>query len=388
MARNEKFFLEKQPAAVFKHKLLEDYLAAWAAKLGSRAPEGTAFVDGYAGEGRYGESGSEGSPVIAMRIARARGNLKCVFVEKRQSAARRLSNVILVEGADLDITGPLVGTLEEKLDEVLQAIGQRPALFFLDPFGTALNPDLLVDRIMQRESYSTEVMLNFSLEAVWRMGGCLNVNRADAAAQKTITAANRFLGGDWWHEDFIQARRAAQDHDAYAPAAKAARKVAEGYAQMIQDRAGFQELSVPVRRKPDTEPFFQLMLFHQHDAAKLPFIDAAARAHKRWRLDYWDRYAERVNSPDVLFEMNLRPSFEEEEASIKANAIDHLYRNLKSLVAEVPVARLGPKLERIFGHFIGTASESHLRAAWKKLAQEGVVSPPPRSLTNATISRS
>jgi three-Cys-motif partner protein len=391
MGNNREFFREKKPAAIFKHKLLEDYLAPWAAKLGSFNPQGLAFVDGYAGSGRY-DANEEGSPVIAMKAARKLGssNLRCVFVEKLATNAGKLAQVVLHEGHGLDVVGPLHGTLEDRVDDVLGAIEGRPALVFLDPFGTALSADLLVDKILCRPGRSTtEVLLNFNIEAVWRFGGFLNSQRAMAGVhgKATLDTADRFLGGDWWHDSFRNARRAMSAEDEYRTAAEAAMEVAERYAQMISDKAGVQALSVPVRRERTTQPFFSLMLFHSHDAAKLPFIDAAARAHRNWRHAHWDRYAEKHSDPMALFDLDTLPDRESEDARLSAEAVQTIEENLRALLAETSTLPLGQHMEAVFGLTLGTAGASELRKAVGSLYRAGFVEKPPARLDRAILHR-
>lgn len=389
MGNSREFFREKKPAAIFKHKLLEDYLTPWAAKLGSFNPQGVAFVDGYAGSGRY-DGSEEGSPVIAMHAALKvpRSNLRCVFVEKLAANASRLSEVISAEGNGVDIVGPLQGTLEERIDTVLKAIEGRPALIFLDPFGTALSADLLVDKILRRPGKaSTEVLLNFNIEAVWRFGGFLNSARAmnGVNGKPTLETADRFLGGDWWHESFRTARKAMDAQGEYRSAAEAAMEVAERYAQMISSRAGVHALSVPVRRERTTQPFFSLMLFHSHDAAKLPFIDAAARAHRNWRHAHWERYAEKHSDPMALFDLDVLPDRESEDNRLSAEAVRTIETNLRSLLSDRSSISLGENMEAAFGLTLGTAGARELRKAVANLHSGGLIQKPPTRLDRAWL---
>ena len=155
MTQHNSFFREGQPAAVFKHKLLTDYLSLWTAKLGRLSPQGVTFLDGYAGAGQY-EDGGHGSPLIAMRVARkfrsfqSPVDLQCIFVEKVPETAERLRQVIAREGNGLNVVGPLLGDLSGNLEAVLNEAGTKPLLAFLDPFGTSLPADLLLDQLMKR----------------------------------------------------------------------------------------------------------------------------------------------------------------------------------------------------------------------------------------------
>lgn len=259
MTKNTVFFREPQAAAIFKHKLLTDCLTPWAPKLGQRSSGRVAYLDGYAGAGVY-EDGGHGSPVIAMRIARhvARFkqpiDLQCVFVEKDPAIAQQLRAVVGREGGGLNVTGPLEGDISAHLDTVLGAIGKRPLFAFLDPFGTSLPAEVLMSKLMGRgHAAPTEVLLNFSIEAVWRIGGDLTSVTASSSA--TIARADTFLGGSWWHDEFRDARAAAAAADENSDAAIAAAHVAKQFALRVCKATGYDAMSVPVRRTIDTQPF-------------------------------------------------------------------------------------------------------------------------------------
>lgn len=388
MTKHDTFFREPQPAAVFKHKLLEDYLTPWAPKLGRLNVGRVAYLDGYAGAGRY-DDGSYGSPVIAMNIARNVRtfanpvDLQCVFVEKDRATANQLQEVVGSEGGSLNIVGPLQGDISEHLDTVTTAIGKRPLLAFLDPFGTSLPAEVLIEKLMGRgRSAPTEVLLNFSIEAVWRMGGHLTSHSRGSAA--TIAQADTFLGGSWWHEEFIQARLAALERDQESDAAIAGAHVASVFAKRICGLTGYDALSVPVRRTLGTQPFFSLMLFHTNDAAKVPFISAAAAAHKKWRNDYWSRYAKSQEDPDALFNHDYVLDRQTEEKSTAEASVEEITRNIKVLLGSAAEIKVPAHAREIFGASIGTAGEGDLRAARKGLAAIGLIEPLPPSTKPGT----
>ena len=368
MTKNVDFFREKKPAAVFKHKLLEDYLSAWSPKLNLRNKNrGVSFVDGYAGQGRY-DGSSPGSPAIAMQVARkGKSNLQCVFVEKDPATAQVLKNVIKKEGFGLDVRGPFVGDLESQLENVLQAVGTKPALFFLDPFGTALERDLITSQILMRESLSTELLLNFNIEAVWRMGGALKHAKSarTSSAQKTIEAADRFLGGDWWHSDFVEARHVAEKEKNLRPAALAAERVANTYADQISSKSGYSTMSVPIRRKEHQAPFFHLMLFYKHQDAKLLFADSAARAHQHWRATFWERYKDEEENSLTLFPIDAELEASNANEELSKKAVTYISKKIDELLQEHSSIDVSDNLEKLFGPYMGTAFNKDLRKAWK-----------------------
>ncbi len=71
---------------------------------------------------------------------------------------------------------------------VLSTYPQVVAFTFLDPFGTALAHEVLTGKLLARpRDCKTEVLLNLSLEAVWRIGGHLSGEETDPS-QETLLA--------------------------------------------------------------------------------------------------------------------------------------------------------------------------------------------------------
>lgn len=93
------FWSERKTAAVLKHGVLRRYLPVFATKTGTYARDGrVVYFDGYAGQGRYDDD-SEGSPVIAARLAEQLSQMGSprrldLFLVEREAAEHRR----LVEG--------------------------------------------------------------------------------------------------------------------------------------------------------------------------------------------------------------------------------------------------------------------------------------------------
>lgn len=101
MSANTNFFTSQQPAAVFKLKVLEDYLTPWAMKVASKAPREVAYVDGYAGAGQYDDA-HKGSPLYAVDIARklaAQDRIMHIhLVERDRAHAETLRHAVAAQG--------------------------------------------------------------------------------------------------------------------------------------------------------------------------------------------------------------------------------------------------------------------------------------------------
>jgi three-Cys-motif partner protein len=139
------------------------------------------YLDGYAGPGRYepeagDTTGVPGSPLLAVQnastVAQWARDLHCIFIERNPTYADNLRQVLSHEAPATLQYDILEGDVETRLADALAIAGDSPLLAFLDPFGTALPYQQMVDRLMLRgANVKTEVLLNLNLEMVWRIGG-------------------------------------------------------------------------------------------------------------------------------------------------------------------------------------------------------------------------
>ena len=97
MTASSDFFGQRNPQAVLKHGVLTRYAHYFAGRAGSATGGRVAFVDGYAGEGRY-EDGNPGSPLLlasqANRVESLGRDVKLAFVEQDDARRLRLSNTL------------------------------------------------------------------------------------------------------------------------------------------------------------------------------------------------------------------------------------------------------------------------------------------------------
>ncbi len=55
-----------------------------------------------------------------------------------------------------------------------------------------------------------EVLLNVSIQAVWRIGGLLTSNTYEPHFHKSLERLDNSLDGTWWRAQFIEARERFQ----------------------------------------------------------------------------------------------------------------------------------------------------------------------------------
>jgi three-Cys-motif partner protein len=249
------FFGKRKPPAVFKHALLQHYVAAYAGMVGSTNSQGrVVFLDGYAGEGRY-EDQSPGSPMLAMNMAlgmlpgRA---LECVFVEKDLKSFTSLEEVTATFKEQGVACEAIRGRVEDHLDAVVRQASGVPLFMFLDPCGVALPFARLVSVMTGPRAGTfpaTEVLINFSDKAVRHIGGQLAPDAKDRSGLQSLDVA---CGGDWWPDAYLKASGASE-------AEAGVQAVVEGYAQYLREQTTSRVVPVPVRPRPDLLPIYHLV---------------------------------------------------------------------------------------------------------------------------------
>ena len=202
MPASSDFFERRNPQAVLKHGVLTRYAQYFAGRAGRAAQGRVAFIDGYAGEGRY-KDGNPGSPLLlASQASRAKmlgRDVKLAFVEQEDARRAQLSRSLAEHGVAPDQL--LGGSLEDVIDDLLDRYDRYAVLLFVDPFGLAVGRRTL-ERILRRSSRKQpiDVLYHFSLSSVARMGraGVLGGPTADHDSTQLDDA----LGPVGWRRDF------------------------------------------------------------------------------------------------------------------------------------------------------------------------------------------
>ncbi len=400
MVANDDFFQRRQAAAVLKHGVLERYMTIFASMTGSASRGGRVYyIDGYAGPGRYepeaGQTlGSPGSPLlaaaIAARLSKAGRDLRCTFIERDPAHAANLQSVLDQEWQGAGNYEVKQGEVEDHLADAVGTAAADPLLIFLDPFGTALAYELLVAQIAGRpRAAKTEILLNFNIDSVRRIGGRLSETLTPGTAkydarELTLRRVDGFLGDKWWRQVYSDNFTPGQD----GSASRAATVVADQFRSRLGAATGLKSMDVPVRRRPGHVPLFLLTLFYGHDAAGYKFADVASLANRDWRhynrqLDLAEEL-DRLHSAPTLFNVDSMVEDEAEKAAdtiekhLNAAWVDGVAANIRELMrtrSAVPLA----EVDAIYGDAFGVAGEKHLRAAWDRVAAEGLVAPRDKS---------
>ena len=245
---------------MLKHGVLSRYVVPFATKVGSTS-EGNrvAVLDGYAGEGRY-DDGTPGSPIFFADAARkvpAPRTMELIFVEQKKSRFEKLQGVLADEAGGVAYEA-WHGTVDEHLDDALARANGVPLFAFLDPCGVGLPFTDISERIFGRPHHqyapATEVLLNFSAEAVRRIGGRLKESEGAPGRAKTLALMDNACGGDWWQNLY----RAAESPG------EASSQIAAGFAARLRDATGAGSWVIGVRNAEHQQPKYALVFLSRH----------------------------------------------------------------------------------------------------------------------------
>lgn len=379
MSNNSNFFRSPQAAAVYKHELIKRYIPAWAGKVGSTSSGKKVVVyDAYSGPGRY-EDEQSGSPEILVDTAIALGKLRSVvtvFSEKDSAYLQRLTAMLEEKGVDAGSYEVRQGPVETHIDDVVTKADDLPLFVFLDPYGFTLPFEKVVHLLHGRDKPGvsrhlqpkTEVLINFSFEAVRRCAGALTSDKDYAARAGQIESLNAFLGSEWWQE-LVRA-----GDEAWVP------KVLNDYAQRVSKSAGFGYITASVADSLTAEPVYELILFTRHRDGLWKMMDAMSHARKAWRQWLVERREAAKGGQGELRGLDWDDN---EDAWV-----EEIAQNIRSIFASLTGFVVQEQLDLVLGRTLGLARETHIKKALDKLKVAGVISNVPvGSKQNAYIAR-
>lgn len=367
MASNSTFFESPQAAAVYKHRLLRAYVPAWAGKVGSRAPGKKVFVyDAYSGPGRY-DNQAPGSPELVVDTAIAMARLRTVhsiFSDKEPAYVARLNAFLVEKGVPADTYEVRQGTVETHLNDVISGVGDAPLFVFLDPYGLTVPFDVVVHTLVARRKSGrstilqpkTELLMNFSYDAVRRIAGVLRSDSDHVARDAQIAALDSALGGGWWHAIAV-----AEGEDWV-------HEILVGFAtRVVRSAGGFSFITADVADSLTAKPIYELVLFTAHPDGLWEMANAMSFAREDWR-EYLVKQEEERNQGQLV--MRALDFDDDPNAWIREIA-----SNLRILLVDRETVPIRGSLEAVLGKTLGLARQTHLRAALKILEGEGLVEP-------------
>jgi three-Cys-motif partner protein len=357
---DDDYWAEPNLPSMFKHTLLDKYVPQFAGMTGSRSSQRrVVLLDGYAGRGRYG-NGNPGSAerimMMAQQFTKAALAWTCFFVEQDEESAAVLATVVaeyVAKGVDARAHA---GDVSDILDGVLRAAQGLPLFLFLDPTGLGLPYDVLVRLLTEKRLDPwppTELLLNFSLEAVRRIGGHVRSPHGNEATMHRLDLA---VNGAWWRALFTT-----------GVTDEAVAEVVERFSTSLGNDTGMDIVSVPVARAPTHKPLYHLVFGTRSTHGLWAFGDSVARASQAW----WDTLeeVEANEDPDTLFSVTgtIRPSLD----TVEADAVPAIAGNLAAILKDKPSFKTVDETRRVFGAYYGQVREQTVRSAVKLLYAAG-----------------
>ncbi|AIY15956.1 three-Cys-motif partner protein TcmP [Pimelobacter simplex] len=364
-----KFHKTKKSAAVLKHGIIDSYAPPFIGKTGSRSLDNrVAFIDGYAGPGRYGTD-EEGSGAMLLRHAKQYAPLprkvECHFVEEDPETVEKLREVVEEEGEGVTVTVS-DGDISTHLPDLLEQCDGIPLFVYLDPCGLVIPFDEVV-AIFERPgglgAPATEVLINFSAVSLRRIAGHLT---SPTPTEATLARMDEVCGGEWWRDAWLNA---LPDKDA------AEQAVVNGYAERLSKGAGHAgHWVIDVRPRVGLKPLYYLVFASRHIAGLEYFGEASSLGLEKWR-----RYSAQQEAEGTLFgdDDSWEDEFKASEAKLKQEWIDTLAENLETELVTGQPFRVLDRYGEVFGDLAGVARGMHLRAAMKKVLAAGLTTTSP-----------
>lgn len=356
----ESYWRSARLQGYLKHNILKRYLPVFLQRTSSTNGEATYF-DGYAGRGRYenGTLGTAGQMLeFAVNEKYGRGKKKfSLFL----SEMNKDSFAVLDELCDkYRKRGVSVVTECEDAGQFLRTtlptISHLPAFLFLDPCGVGIPFSDLVDaanRGGQNKWPPTEFVLNFSTEAIRRIGGHVNSTKVTTAAMDRLSLS---VGGDWWKKYF--------ESDYEHPDVE----VVNEFSRRLSEVTNMTTFAVPVRRQLGHKPIYYLIFGTRNPRGLWHFAHSVAMTTEEWR-----EQAQEVSDGDQL---SLHPDLVPHRKKTEEEALPYIKRNIVNLLETKGEFTLGDHPIDVFGQYLGEIRESVGRRAVKELFKEGLTSTP------------
>jgi three-Cys-motif partner protein len=369
---DDPFFVSKQAAAVFKHKLLKVYFPKFAGKAGStEADKRLVYVDTHAGRGAY-DDGTPGSPLLIAQNAAGMSSRKidCIFIEKSRSNHACLTQVLTEAVGDTVQWQAWRGRAGARIVDAVSYAGDAPLFVFIDPYGKA--PSLnavaaILNRPRRGWGSKTEVLLNFICGAVGRAGGYLHIDSPTEQQFTTLKNLDVTLGGAWWRDVYLNAPSVADGVE----------EVGRGYAVRVEDKTGATWSMIPVKNRAHHVPLYWLVHFTRHPDGQWWIREAAAQASAEWR-----RYC--APPPDLedggMFTVADLDPFPDEEKRRQAGWIQVIEANARALLQRQDSLDVRRDLHALLGdELMGLTWGKHLHNALLRLHKDGLIEPRPYS---------
>lgn len=360
--RTAAFFVQRREWSVWKHQIFAGYATQFSRILGS--DRGLVYlVDGFAGRGVYGEPVNQdpGSPLLAAQIAQrlsqqGQYKLRCINVEADRDEFR---NLTANTAAYSDCVENRFGTLAEHMDNILETIGTRPTLFFLDPFGVGgLDWQTLSKIGHRRRSLKTELLINFNSPMFDRHAGWID-SVGQPPRDAFMDLLTRTVGSEDWTHIF----------DTPAPAEQRIEAIERLYLERMCGSFDFGGATYPVRTV-DTQQLKYHVLFATRSELALRIMSSIFYGVERRYLRARTEYLTQTAPAQLPLELYPRePTVEELEERL----ISELRADVLELGRQRRRMRFDQLQNALMNKWFGRLVEKHYRRVCRELIEAGVI---------------
>lgn len=256
-----KFFKKLKPWSKRKHRILGKYLPPFTAKVASRIKHREIFcIDGFAGSAKY-EDDQAGSPLITAQFsdkcARWKDpvTLRVINVEVKKKNFASLQN-ITQKWEEKGVIINLNKRFNAAVPEILEIIGDAPALFFIDPFGPTDIHFSCLEPILKRSQPMTELIINFDVDGLRRIiDAAFSYNTESTVAEKQFIHAVEVLGSQSCIESLRESNLSTEQREQI---------ILNDYERRLT-KFGYKVLTYPIREVDLKTPKYYIVCCIRHD---------------------------------------------------------------------------------------------------------------------------
>jgi three-Cys-motif partner protein len=371
MTASGDFFERRNPQAVLKHGILTRYAYYFAGRAGTATGNRVAFIDGYAGEGRY-EDGNPGSPLLlasqAQQLEKLQREVKLACVEANDDRRTKLTRSLADAGVSADAI--IAEPFERSVHPLLDRYANHAVFLFVDPFGLGLSGRTLISVLKRRtRGQPVDVLYHFSALTVARMG------RAGLTASHAANNAPQLdeaFGELDWRSEF---ELVGDERSATAAAVRVAGQFTLDVCAAVAD---MRATIIEVRERPHHQPKYLLVLFSSDPKAHWDFADQASKAHADWLHhcsmgDFQANMAELESRGFMQLFPDAAPTERDVEDRLGAEAASYFESHLSTVFESKGSLRPIDHIGEIYGRLLGRAGVPHLRRAMKRLHKDGKI---------------
>lgn len=218
MSKQDYWDLTNRPHTKLKLEIYKKYLESWCVIFENQSWSQEVFIiDCFAGRGVYKDKNKliDGSPLLAVKAVKkfqekflkkikknkATFKIKCIFIEQDGTCCESLKKILEPYSKNVDFE-IIPKAFDDVICDVVKNTGNKPALFFIDPFGIkGVNKNSIMSII--NKTGAKDILFNYINESIVRVGGlakkCAQKKVEDVSVKelKTIEHLKSFIGEDF-----------------------------------------------------------------------------------------------------------------------------------------------------------------------------------------------